>query len=363
MLLTLKIFIFFLSIGLTMSACQLTPVHKIKPTSVREDFQPVTPGSSGGTPVGTAALASTASDIPITEQTVLLDARSAFEYSTSHVRGSYHLRWEDFTQKDDKYKGLLVEDLFFHTRRLARMGIGPNTPVVIFGAGPTGDASEGRLAWTLKYLGVADVQIMAIGSTRLPQTSVPTDPKLEVPAWRPQQQPEPTSKPQSVSEQIQSPVKTMSVSSTNTIKNLSDLKEKTQQRTVWIIDVRSEKEYLRQTKEKATMNGNDPVEKLNQVCVHCEVINIPWKHFLTHEGTCNPQVIEELKNIQILKSEPQRKTLIMTSLDGVSSALATYCLQGLLSKFGGSRDSSIKSNSNSVNVNVFPIEGGYQAIF
>jgi 3-mercaptopyruvate sulfurtransferase SseA len=245
MLLTLKIFIFFLSIGLTMSACQLTPVHKIKPTSVREDFQPVTPGSSGGTPVGTAALASTASDIPITEQTVLLDARSAFEYSTSHVRGSYHLRWEDFTQKDDKYKGLLVEDLFFHTRRLARMGIGPNTPVVIFGAGPTGDASEGRLAWTLKYLGVADVQIMAIGSTRLPQTSVPTDPKLEVPAWRPQQQPEPTSKPQSVSEQIQSPVKTMSVSSTNTIKNLSDLKEKTQQRTVWIIDVRSEKEYLR----------------------------------------------------------------------------------------------------------------------
>jgi 3-mercaptopyruvate sulfurtransferase SseA len=212
-------------------------------------------------------------------------------------------------------------------------------------------------------LGVADVQIMAIGSTRLPQTSVPTDPKLEVPAWRPQQQPEPTSKPQSVSEQIQSPVKTMSVSSTNTIKNLSDLKEKTQQRTVWIIDVRSEKEYLRQTKEKATMNGNDPVEKLNQVCVHCEVINIPWKHFLTHEGTCNPQVIEELKNIQILKSEPQRKTLIMTSLDGVSSALATYCLQGLLSKFGGSRDSSIKSNSNSVNVNVFPIEGGYQAIF
>ncbi len=367
MQLTRKIFIFLLSTGLTMTACQLTPVHKIKPTNVREDYQPVTPGSIGGTVVGSTLLANTASDIPITEQTVLLDARSAFEYSTSHVRGSYHLRWEDFTQKDDNYKGLLVEDLFFHTRRLARMGIGPNTPVVIFGAGPTGDASEGRLAWTLKYLGVADVQIMAMGSTRLPQTSVPTDPKLEVPVWRPQQQPEPTSKPkpesESVSEQTRSSIKTMTLSSTNTIKNLSDLKEKTQQRTVWIIDVRSEKEYLRQKKEKATMKENDPVEKLNQVCVHCEVINIPWKHFLTHEGTCNPQVIEELKNIQILNSDRQRKTLILTSFDGVSSALATYCLQGLLSKFEGGRDSSIKSNSNFVNVNVFPIEGGYQAIF
>lgn len=357
MQLTLKIFIFLLSIGLTITACQLTPVHKIKPTNVREDYQPVTPGSIGATVVGSAALANTASAIPITEQTILLDARSAFEYSTSHVRGSYHLRWEDFTEKDDKYKGLLVEDLFFHTRRLARMGIGPNTPVVIFGAGPTGDASEGRLAWTLKYLGVTDVQIMAMGSTRLPQTSVPTDPKLEVPVWRPQQQSEPTS------ESTQPSAKTMTMSSMNTIKNLSDLKEKTQQRTVWIIDVRSEKEYLRQTKEKTTMNGNDPVEKLNQACAHCAVINIPWKHFLTNEGTCNPQVIEELKNIQILNSDRQRKTLILTSFDGVSSALATYCLQGLLSKFEGSRDKNIKSNSNSVNVNVFPIEGGYQAIF
>ena len=104
-----------------------------------------------------AALArSLRSQIQITEDTVLLDSRSAFEFGSSHADGSINVQWDAFSQRN--HKGLLNTNLDRISRRLSLMGIRPETPVVVLGKGREGSGEEARLAWMLMYLGVEKVQ-------------------------------------------------------------------------------------------------------------------------------------------------------------------------------------------------------------
>src|SRR5690349_21817188 len=94
------------------------------------------------------------------DKPVLLDVRPAFEFNLAHVPGAINVRWEDFSQSNPQSRGLLDNDLFSLARRLSLVGIDPDTKVIVLGKGPQGTGEEGRVAWTLKVLGVKDVYTM-----------------------------------------------------------------------------------------------------------------------------------------------------------------------------------------------------------
>ncbi len=111
-------------------------------------------------------------------QQVIVDARPAFDFNLSKINGSINLRWEEFTQRDEELRGVFERDLYFHSRRLARYGINPETPVTIVGRGLQGGGEEGRLAWTLKYMGIKNVRFLHIDAfDRSP--SVKEAPKIQ----------------------------------------------------------------------------------------------------------------------------------------------------------------------------------------
>ncbi|RYZ78911.1 MAG: hypothetical protein EOP06_28180, partial [Proteobacteria bacterium] len=91
--------------------------------------------------------------------TIVLDARPAFEFNMSHMQGAVNVAWEDFSRRPPDFRGLLDTDLHSITRRLALIGIDPNTNVLVVGKGKLGKGEEGRIAWTLQMLGVPNVQL------------------------------------------------------------------------------------------------------------------------------------------------------------------------------------------------------------
>lgn len=119
------------------------------------------------------------------EQPVILDARSTFEFNLNHVPGSVNVRWEDFSQQDHNSRGLLEPDLFALARRLSLIGVDLDRPVLVLGQGSLGQAEEGRVAWTLKVLGVKRVYTANIKSLR---SQAPREEPLiqNKPYWLPQ---------------------------------------------------------------------------------------------------------------------------------------------------------------------------------
>lgn len=122
----------------------------------------------------------------VTANTVIVDARAPFEFGLNHVPGSINMQWQDFSSPGSTNKTHLDRDKFKLARRLALLGIDPETPVLIVGAGKKGEGQEGRLAWMFKMLGLQKVTTM---NYDLLKAQVAND--LEVkpsskPMWKPQ---------------------------------------------------------------------------------------------------------------------------------------------------------------------------------
>jgi len=102
----------------------------------------------------------------ISAQTVILDVRSPFDFNLAHIPGSINVAWEDFSRRSPDSRGLLEKDLHPIARRLALIGVDPQTPVLVVGKGLTGKGEEGRVAWTLESLGVQNVQLANVEDFR-----------------------------------------------------------------------------------------------------------------------------------------------------------------------------------------------------
>lgn len=116
---------------------------------------------------------------------ILLDARPAFVSAVSPIRQAQTLDWRDFTRRVSPRPNSMDADLFFHTRRLARMGIGPDSKVLVIGRGAEGDGEEGRLAWTLRYLGVRETNFASVDAFRPQLQAYDSTPPKEAPIWKP----------------------------------------------------------------------------------------------------------------------------------------------------------------------------------
>lgn len=102
----------------------------------------------------------------VTAETVILDVRAPFEFNLAHIPGSVNVAWEDFSRRAPEGRGQLQKDLHPLARRLALIGIDPQTPVLVVGKGLAGKGEEGRLAWTLAALGVQNVQLANVEDFR-----------------------------------------------------------------------------------------------------------------------------------------------------------------------------------------------------
>lgn len=220
---------------------------------------------------------------------VILDARPAFEFNLAHVPGAINVRWEDFSQQNPKSRGLLQPDLFALARRLSLIGVDPQTKVLVLGKGPQGMGEEGRIAWTLKVLGVKEVYTLLHNSYREMNTTKEAPLVQNKAYWKPE-----------VAESL-----------VTDFKDFKALVSKPENALV-VLDVRSPQEFS--------------LRNLSQVKdVKTAVINIDWKEFFGDKGLPN-------KNIERLLSEKnisKETRILVISGHGVRSGAVTYALNFL----------------------------------
>lgn len=222
-------------------------------------------------------------------QPVILDVRPAFEFNLAHAPGAINVRWEDFSQSNPKSRGLLQTDLFALARRLSLIGVSPETKVLVLGKGRLGSGEEGRIAWTLKVLGVKEVYTLLHTSYREMNTTKEAPLTQNKPYWKPE-----------VAENLSVDFKEF--------KNLTESEAK---ETV-IVDVRSAQEFaLRNLTQSKSVKSS--------------VINVEWKDFFDDRGLPNKKIETVLTSKGISKDT----RVVFISNHGVRSGAATYVMQYL----------------------------------
>lgn len=215
---------------------------------------------------------------------VILDTRPPFEFNMSHTPNAINVQWNDFTQNSPKYRGLLLADTFGIARRLALIGIDPDTPVVVMGKGSEGGGEEGRVAWTLKFLGVKKVFVSHYKNFREmnPVRELPL-PVKNKPYWKPR-----------LDESLET--------------SLKEIKALSQAEDVVFLDVRLPQEF-------STRNPQKLVKRIE---------NIVWSDFYSRNG-----VESKIKSrLQQLNIQPQQKIIVISN-HGVRSGAVTYALREL----------------------------------
>lgn len=292
------------------AAVVLTTGCQTKPTVARETVA----RTFGGGPALLGPIA-------LTEEVVVVDARSAFDYSMARIPRSVAINWPDYSEAEPNKRGWPQKDLFAATRRLARLGIAPDSKVVVLGAGLDGQGEEGRVAWLLAYLGIDNVRFGRFGSvkTRLTTEALPESAKPLGSASRdelPTQPPEavtvakPIWKPQTVNSLIVTTAEMKGVINNHATEkpwNFAGGKNKLYR----IIDVRPEGEYLGKSSFRSKSIPN-----LN-------AINVPWKEFFDADFRPVPETIQKLAAIQVT---PQHRIIVIDN-DGVASAAVTMALR------------------------------------
>lgn len=248
---------------------------------------------------GTLASGSFSVENLMKEKPVILDVRPAFEFNLSHVPGAINVQWEDFSQQNPKHRGLLQTDLFALARRLSLIGIDPDTKVVVLGKGPQGAGEEGRVAWTLKVLGIHDVYTLHYTSYRQMNVTKEVPPVENKPYWKPQVQ------------------ESLMVG----LKEFKDQVIKTDNDVV-VLDVRSSQEFA--------------LHNLSQMKnVKAAIKNIDWKDFFDDKGLPTKGVEQKLVADKITMDTK----IFILSNHGVRSGAAAYALRFLgykkVSNFAG----------------------------
>lgn len=99
----------------------------------------------------------------IDDGAVVVDARQADDYEGGHISTAANLFWRQFV--DGEASGEITGDDARLTRLLRRAGISQNAPVIVYGnwSGEGAWGEEGRIFWTLEYLGHDEVYVLEGG--------------------------------------------------------------------------------------------------------------------------------------------------------------------------------------------------------
>jgi len=269
------------------------------------------------------------------DQPVILDARTPFDFNLNHVPSAINVRWEDFSQQEPHMRGVLEKDLYGMARRLSLIGIDPNTPVLVLGQGPAGHGEEGRVAWTLRVLGVNKVTTVNVTELRS-QPPQDAGPVLNKPTWKPVVDETLNTDiltfrklvlneelaPKKMLHKV-SPLSKSSLANESTTvfgHALEEVKAKSV-----VLDVRSPAEF--------------DLENLSQnKDIKIPVYNIEWKEFFDDRGLPGKDLQQKLEAKGIT---PQTYVFVI-SRNGVSSGAVTYALRfrgnNLVTNFAGGYD-------------------------
>ncbi len=108
--------------------------------------------------------------IKITQETVVIDVRTFFDYQISRLPGALHVEPKEFSLRKLRGDDLQNRAIAI-ARRLALLGVNPFTHVVVVGYGDRGNADEGIVALTLLALGVERVQMGSMKDFKFLATS------------------------------------------------------------------------------------------------------------------------------------------------------------------------------------------------
>ncbi len=103
------------------------------------------------------------------ETLTLLDARSASAYNRGHIPRAMHVSWLDHRDGWGR-TGRLTNDLDALATQLAVLGVRNDRRVIVYGDAEQGWGEEGRIAWTLRYLGHHKVSVLDGGIAAWLQT-------------------------------------------------------------------------------------------------------------------------------------------------------------------------------------------------
>jgi rhodanese-related sulfurtransferase len=96
--------------------------------------------------------------IKITNETVVLDVRTFFDYQISRLPNAIHIDPKEFSLRKARGEDLQERTLKL-ARRLALLGVNPFSHVVVLGYGDRGNGEEGTVALALLVLGVERTQL------------------------------------------------------------------------------------------------------------------------------------------------------------------------------------------------------------
>ena len=109
----------------------------------------------------------------IEDGATVVDARERDDVKRGHIDGATNLHWQHFV--NGSASGAIIDDDQRLGALLRRAGISNDTPVIIYGhwSRPGAWGEEGRIYWTLDYLGHPNVHILEGGIDRWRQAGHP----------------------------------------------------------------------------------------------------------------------------------------------------------------------------------------------
>jgi thiosulfate/3-mercaptopyruvate sulfurtransferase len=225
---------------------------------------------------------------------VLLDARSTMAYLFSHVPGAVNVNWKDFSDPASPVKSLLDSDLARLEKKVGDLGVSQDRQAVVYADPFESWGDEGRIYWTLRYLGHPNVQVLDGGWFKWKREGrkIERGPGKSKPvAFKARPNPEVLMTKEDLKKRISSP----SAATT-------------------IIDSRTREEYLGMKSSGLPREGHIP-----------GAINIAWNSFYNADGTVKSP--EEIRNRVGQNGVTPDKEVITYCTGGVRSAWLYFTLK------------------------------------
>ncbi len=214
---------------------------------------------------------------------VIVDARDWQMYEEGHLPGAISVPWIELAQMP---KSPLARSSAEMAEILTSRGIPSDSWVVVYGAGQDGFGEEGRLFWTLSYLGHQKVSVLDGGLA----------------AWKRANFPVTTEGPQRPNKKFRAGTDLSArIDKVTLTAALAANKVK-------LLDVRDRDEFEGAIKYGEVRGGHIP-----------GAISLPWKQFFAKDGTLLPK--------------PELQSLLSARGISVDESLVVYCTGGVRSGF------------------------------
>jgi thiosulfate/3-mercaptopyruvate sulfurtransferase len=229
------------------------------------------------------------------DDVVVVDVRSKMAFMASgHIPRAVVATWHDFSDPNSAIKGLLDSDIGRLEKKLGALGISNDRLVVVYSNPFDNWGDEGRMYWTLKYLGHPNVRVLDGGwikwSAEMRRFECgPANPRQAV--FKATVDPSLITNKGEVRRQVEGP-------HSDTI----------------LADARSNEEYNGAFQQGIARGGHIP-----------SAVNVPWNQFCNPDGTVKP--VDAIHAILEKQGVAPGKEVVCYCTGGVRSAWLYFILK------------------------------------